>query len=105
MMVAMNTSAPESKIKDIATALGSVQRTLIIRGGKDPLVSEEWVGRLARSFPAASVVTVPGAPHGLPYSAVGPFVEAVHDFVDEVARAWREDERPAGVREPDQRRG
>lgn len=31
MMVAMNTPAPEPKIKDIAAALGSVQRTLIIR--------------------------------------------------------------------------
>lgn len=78
------------------------QRALLIRGGRDPLVSEAWVHRLARSFPSASVVTLDDAPHGLPYSKVGPFVEAVHAFVDEVGRAWREDERPVGVREPEQ---
>lgn len=77
------------------------QRALLVRGGRDPLVSEEWVRRLARSFPSASVVTLDAAPHGLPYSAVGPFVEEVHAFVDEVGRAWREDERPGGVRQPE----
>lgn len=76
------------------------QRTLIIRGGRDPLVSAGWARTLERSLPSASVVTLPTAPHGLPYSAVAEFVAVVHDFVDEVGRAWREDVRPAGVEQP-----
>ncbi len=61
-------------------------RTLVIRGGRDPLVSAGWAQALADTFPTAAVVTLPDAPHGVPYSAVGPFVGAVHAFVQEVAR-------------------
>ena len=60
------------------------QRTLIVRGGRDPLVSAGWVERLRDSFPDATVVTLPDAPHGVPYSAAGAFVDAVHTFVEEV---------------------
>ncbi|GAB2575872.1 alpha/beta fold hydrolase [Microlunatus antarcticus] len=65
------------------------QPTLLIHGGRDPLVSASWVEALAGRFPDASVVTLPDAPHGVPLSAVEPFVATVHAFVDEVGRAQR----------------
>ena len=62
------------------------QRTLVVRGGRDPLVSAAWARHLEVVFPDASVVTLPDAPHGVPYSATADFVEAVHRFVDELDR-------------------
>lgn len=43
--------------------------TLVVRGGRDPLVTPEWAERLAALLPAGQLVTVPDAPHALNYSA------------------------------------
>ena len=65
--------------------LGAIdQRTLVVRGGRDPLVSAGWARSLAEDFPDARLVTLPDAPHGLPCSAPEPFVEAIRTFVDEL---------------------
>ncbi|GAA3555147.1 alpha/beta hydrolase [Microlunatus spumicola] len=65
------------------------QPTLVVRGGRDPLVSAAWAQHLEDVFPDARVVTLPDAPHGVPYSATTAFVEVVHAFVDEITAARR----------------
>jgi pimeloyl-ACP methyl ester carboxylesterase len=40
------------------------QPVLIVRGGRDPMVSQAWVETLERRTPAARLVVLPGAGHG-----------------------------------------
>ncbi|MGO2042038.1 MAG: alpha/beta fold hydrolase, partial [Cellulosimicrobium funkei] len=49
---------------------------------RDPLVSGTWARRLVDALPDGRLVTVPGAPHGLPYSSVESFVTTTRDFLD-----------------------
>ena len=67
----------------------------MVRGGRDPLVSAAWAHELVHALPDATVVTLPGAPHAVPYSATADFVEVVHRFVDELDRLYP---RPVGSR-------
>ena len=71
------------------------QRTLVVRGDRDPLVSAAWAHELVHALPDATAVTLPGAPHAVPYSATADFVEVVHRFVDELDRPYP---RPVGSR-------
>ncbi|MBW8482095.1 alpha/beta fold hydrolase [Actinomadura parmotrematis] len=55
---------------DLAGYLRRVQApALAVRGEHDPLVSEEWIRTIAGLLPAGAALTVPGAPHGIAYTA------------------------------------
>lgn len=58
------------------------QPVLVVVGDRDPLVSGTWARRLVDALPDGRLVTVPGAPHGLPYSSVESFVTTTRDFLD-----------------------
>lgn len=61
------------------------QPTLVVRGSRDPLVRELWAQRLTRAMPSASLVTIPGAPHAVVYSAADDFVAEVRHFLGAIA--------------------
>ena len=64
------------------------QRTLLVRGGRDPLVSEDWVQRLAGRSPRLRRHPA-GRAARRAVLRVGRFVEEVHTFVEEVAGVAR----------------
>jgi 2-hydroxy-6-oxonona-2,4-dienedioate hydrolase len=55
--------------------------TLVVRGGRDPVVPGGWAERLARSFPRGAFAEVPGAPHAVNYSAAGALVRVAGPFL------------------------
>jgi pimeloyl-ACP methyl ester carboxylesterase len=61
--------------------------TLVIRGGNDPIASRRRVEELAAGLPDSQVHEVPGAAHTLNYSAPGPLVERVRDFLTQLPAA------------------
>ncbi len=54
---------------------------LIIRGGRDPIVPERWVERVARLIPEARLVTIPRAAHAVNFNSPGQLVEEVMNFL------------------------
>lgn len=54
---------------------------LLVRGGDSPVVTDEAADELARALPAATVVTVPGAGHMVPWDALDAFVAVVAPFL------------------------
>jgi pimeloyl-ACP methyl ester carboxylesterase len=55
--------------------------TLVVRGGRDPVVPRPWAERLARTFPQGAFAEVPGAPHALNYSAAEALVRVAGPFI------------------------
>lgn len=55
--------------------------TLVVRGERDTVVSPWWARTVAGLLPAGELVTLPGAPHGLPYSAADALVAVVRPFL------------------------
>lgn len=55
--------------------------TLVIRGERDAVVSAWWARKVAGLLPAGELVMLPGAPHGLPYSAADALVAAARPFL------------------------
>jgi pimeloyl-ACP methyl ester carboxylesterase len=54
--------------------------TLIVCGGRDPIVPERWAQEAARLLPEGALVTFPRAAHAINYSAPNELVEAVREF-------------------------
>lgn len=57
--------------------------TLVVRGGRDPVVSPRWTRLVTEALVAGRSVTLPGAPHGLPYSSAPALAAAIRPFVIE----------------------
>ncbi len=77
----------EARRGDGEAIVSSIQQpVLVVRGDRDPLVSPQWAHALVRALPSGELATIPGAPHGLPYSAPGAFAAAVRHFVSRRAR-------------------
>jgi 2-hydroxy-6-oxonona-2,4-dienedioate hydrolase len=72
----------EARRRNAAESLGRItQPTLVVCGDRDPLVSRERAERLTHLLPSGSLTMIAGAPHGVVYSSVEPFVAAVRDFL------------------------
>ncbi|MQY04814.1 alpha/beta fold hydrolase [Actinomadura macrotermitis] len=56
-------------------------RTLVVRGGRDPVVTRAWAEEVARLLPDGTAVTLPGAPHGVTYTTAGAFAALVRPFL------------------------
>jgi pimeloyl-ACP methyl ester carboxylesterase len=56
------------------------QRCTVVRGGHDGVVSAEWTHLLAAAV-RAEPVTIPRAPHGLPFSAAPQLSAVIEDFL------------------------
>ena len=56
------------------------QPVMIVRGARDPIVSDAWVRYLASCRAGTSVVTIPNAPHAANFSAPDAFASIVAEF-------------------------
>jgi len=55
---------------------------LVVRGGRDPIVSRRWAEEVARRLPAGELATLPRAAHALPWSSPGELARLVASFLD-----------------------
>jgi pimeloyl-ACP methyl ester carboxylesterase len=55
--------------------------TLVIRGGRDPLVSCQWGEMVTRMLPNARLIEVPGAPHGVNFTDAATIAQAIRNLV------------------------
>lgn len=58
-----------------------IEPVLIVRGSRDPIVTDAWVRLLAATRPATRLVTIPGAPHAANFSAADAFVAVIREFL------------------------
>lgn len=59
---------------------------VLIRGGESPVVTDTGAQELGRTLPAATIVTVPGAGHMVPWDAFDGFTAAVRGIFDGMSR-------------------
>jgi 2-hydroxy-6-oxonona-2,4-dienedioate hydrolase len=55
--------------------------TLVVRGGRDPLVPQRWAEEATRLLPDGRLVVIPGAGHAVNYNAPDDLARAVHAFL------------------------
>ena len=53
---------------------------LVVHGGRDLLVTDRWAQQVAEWLPKGSLVRMPEAPHGLPWSSADALATTVRDF-------------------------
>ena len=58
-------------------------RSVVVRGAADAVVSPRWAAAVADAARSERLVTIPEAPHGLPYSAAEAFAATVRTFATE----------------------
>jgi 2-hydroxy-6-oxonona-2,4-dienedioate hydrolase len=71
--------AIEDRIEDKLSSI--VAPTLVLRGGKDPLVSQRWAEEVVRRLPRGELRVLPGLGHAINYTAPKEFVSAVRPFL------------------------
>ncbi len=59
--------------------------TLLVRGGRDPIVPQAWIEQAARLIPGARLAVLPGAAHAVNYNSPDALVDLVLGFMGEVA--------------------
>lgn len=59
---------------------------LVVRGERDPIVSQAWVEEIVRQLPCGRLVVVPGVAHTVNYSAPERLVRLLEPFVRAVSR-------------------
>jgi pimeloyl-ACP methyl ester carboxylesterase len=57
--------------------------TLVVRGGRDPVVSERWTEKVCRLLPQGRMAVVPRAAHALQWSAPRELADLLIPFLDE----------------------
>lgn len=55
--------------------------TLVVRGGRDPIVSQRWAEEAAALLPAGALAVVPGAGHAVNYNSPAKLTSLVRSFV------------------------
>jgi len=55
--------------------------TLVVRGSRDVLVSQEWAERVTQLLPRGQLLVLPGLAHTINYTAPVRFVEAIRPFL------------------------
>jgi 2-hydroxy-6-oxonona-2,4-dienedioate hydrolase len=71
--------AIEDRIEDKLP--GIVAPTLVVRGGKDPLVPQRWAEEVVRRLPRGELRVLPGLGHTINYTAPKEFVTAMRPFL------------------------
>ena len=71
--------AIEDRIEDKLTAIAAP--TLVVRGGKDPLVPQAWAEEVVRRLPRGELRVLPGLGHTINYTAPREFVTAMRPFL------------------------
>lgn len=57
--------------------------TLVIRGGRDPIVSQPWAEQIAHLLPAGRLAVIPTAAHAITYNAPDQLAKVVLAFLNE----------------------
>lgn len=57
--------------------------TLVVRGDRDPVVSQRWVEEVVELLPHAQLQVLADAPHGVTYSTPAQVAKVVEDFLQE----------------------
>jgi len=57
--------------------------TLVVRGGRDPIVSQHWAQQVTDLLPDGTLVRIPDAPHAVNYSAAPELLRVVAPFLDQ----------------------
>lgn len=57
------------------------QPVLVVRGGRDPIVSQRWAEEVVRLLPRGELAVIPRAPHGANYSSARELARVVRPFV------------------------
>lgn len=60
--------------------------TLVVRGSRDPIVSQAWAQQVRDVLPDGRLVVIEGAPHAVNYSAPTALVQAVEEFLGTLPR-------------------
>jgi pimeloyl-ACP methyl ester carboxylesterase len=60
---------------------GITAPTLVVRGGKDPLVPQAWAEEVVRLLPRGELRVLPGLGHTINYTAPKEFVAAMRPFL------------------------
>ncbi len=71
--------AIEDRIEDKLP--GITAPTLVVRGGNDPLVPQEWAEEVVRRLPKGELKVLPGLGHTINYTAPKEFVTALRPFL------------------------
>ena len=58
------------------------QPALVVRGERDPIVSQRWAEEVTHLLPGGRLVVIPGAPHTLNYSTPRAFVRVLRPFLE-----------------------
>lgn len=56
---------------------------LVVRGGRDPIVTQEWAERLTSALSDGRLAVIPGAAHATNFNAAEDVVRNVEEFLDE----------------------
>jgi pimeloyl-ACP methyl ester carboxylesterase len=54
--------------------------TLVVRGARDPIVSQEWTRRVVDLLPNGRLVVIPEATHTIPFKYADAFARVVRAF-------------------------
>lgn len=54
---------------------------LVVRSGRDAIVSQEWAERVARALPDGRLTVIPGEPHAAHWSAAADVARIVEEFL------------------------
>jgi pimeloyl-ACP methyl ester carboxylesterase len=57
--------------------------TLVVRGERDPIAPQAWVGEITGRLPQGQMITVPGAAHTVNYMAPDALADIVRAFLRE----------------------
>jgi len=71
--------AIEDRIEDKLSGIAAP--TLVVRGGNDPLVPQEWAEEVIRRLPRGELRVLPGLGHTINYTAPKEFVSAMRPFL------------------------
>jgi 2-hydroxy-6-oxonona-2,4-dienedioate hydrolase len=71
--------AIEDRIEDKLPRIAAP--TLVVRGGNDPLVPQEWADEVVRRLPRGELRVLPGLGHTINYTAPKEFVSAMRPFL------------------------
>ncbi len=71
--------AIEDRIEDKLPGIAAP--TLVVRGGNDPLVPQEWADEVVRRLPRGELRVLPGLGHTINYTAPQEFVSAMRPFL------------------------
>ncbi|RYD19183.1 MAG: alpha/beta hydrolase [Verrucomicrobiaceae bacterium] len=62
---------------------------LIVRGGRDPIVSQEWVEKAALKIPWSRLILIPDAAHAVNFNSPDLLVREILDFLSFVENAGK----------------